>query len=68
MAKLYFFSGLFWLDDNQLNGVEYAASESRVSWSNARFACQQDDAALAVVGSVDVDTFLRERFPNASAE
>ena len=44
----------------QYEGVQYAVSESRASWFNARDSCFQDNATLAVITSADQDEYLRE--------
>ena len=48
--------------------MQYAGSESRVSWFNASGSCHQDDATLAVVTSSEEDDFLWQRFISTSTE
>ena len=62
------FIGVIWLNENILNGMQYAGSESRVSWFNASESCHQDDATLAVVTSSEQDDFLWQRFISTSTE
>ena len=52
--------GLYWSDNMQYEGVQYAVSESRASWFDGRDTCHQDNATLAVITSADQDQYLRE--------
>ena len=66
IIALAVFAGLFWFGRNRFEGMAYAVSESRATWSAARDTCLIDDATLAIITSPEEDTFLRERFINAS--
>ena len=59
---------MLWLDENTLNGVQYAASASRVGWSNATELCQHDNATVAAVTSSEQDEFLRQHFVDTGTE
>ena len=55
-------AGLYWTESNRFNGISYAASDTRSSWTAARDACDLDNATLAIVTSTVYDTFLKQQF------
>ena len=57
--------GLFWLAENRFEGYEYAVSDTQATWSDAVDACAADNAALATVNTLAVDSFLSYRFTAA---
>lgn len=61
-------AGLYWSSRLEHDGIQYAVSESRASWFNARDSCIQDNATLAVVTSPSQDEYLRELCPNSDSK
>ena len=59
-------TGLYWIPGNLVDGVQYAASDARATWTVAGETCHQDDAQLAVIDSTQKDEFLRELCPDSS--
>ena len=63
----FWFLGLYWSDEYRHSGIQYAVSESRASWLDARDSCLGDNATLAVVPSSELDQFLRDICPDSEA-
>ena len=59
---------MYWLPGQRLNGTEYAISDVKADWLDAKDACHSDGAILAIVETGDEDNFLRDTFIDATTE
>ena len=55
---------LNWFAGTNFEGKEYAGSDWLATWHDANASCIANNAALASVGSVGEDDYLRGVFPD----
>ena len=49
-------------------GKEYTISNYLTTWQGAKLSCEANDATLASAATTIEDAYLRERFPDPTAE
>ena len=57
---------LTWNSEDVYEGKEYAVSFFLTTWENADAVCSSNNASLASASTASQDSFLRQRFVDAS--
>ena len=57
-------AGIYWLDSNIVQGMQYALSTSRTTWQEAEVVCRNESARLAHVDSESCQQFIADGLQN----